>query len=85
MALLDIKTKECTPIKYSPRLSDTLNIESDGDRILDLLIKSLIAEEYKEEFKRFMKPDNIVIRMKKKRILSLIFTRIRKMHGILRI
>ena len=67
MALLDVKTKECTPIKYSPRLMDILNIESDGNRILDLLTESLIAEEYKEGFKRFMKPDNIEIRMKEKK------------------
>ena len=65
--LVDLKTKECIPIQYSKRLQETLNFETDGDKITSLLLEFLVAPEYKEAFQQFIKPDNIAIRMKQKK------------------
>ena len=64
--LLDLDTRECTPIQYSERLDETLDHETDGDKILTLLEKFFVAEKYQEGFKEFMSPENITIQMKKK-------------------
>lgn len=66
-ALLDLKTKECTPIQYSQRLAQTLKYETDGDKIITLLEDHLIAPKYKKDFKDFVKVENIVAQMKKKK------------------
>lgn len=66
-ALLDLQTKECTPIQYSQRLQETLKLENDGDKILALLLDFLVAPKYKEAFRQFIKPENIKMRMKQKK------------------
>lgn len=65
--LLDLKTKECTPIQYSPKLKETLKLETNGDKITALLLDFIIAPEYKEGFKQFVKPENIVTQIKQKK------------------
>lgn len=73
-ALLELDTKVCTPIQYSERLAKTINYETDGDKILTLLEKFIVAEEYQKGFKEFIKSENIAIQMKrKKKFISYIY------------
>lgn len=65
--LLDLKTKECTPIQYSQNLKEILKLETNGDKIIELLLKFIIAPEYEEGFKQFVEPENIVMQMKQKK------------------
>ncbi len=66
-ALLDLKTKECTPIQYSERLHEALDNEIDGDKILQILVNHLVAPQCKEKFGQFIKPENISQKMKQKK------------------
>lgn len=73
-AMLNLQTKECRPIQFSQRLQKILNFETDGDKILSLLLDVLIAPKYKKEFQQFMEPDKITAQMKqKKEAISLIY------------
>lgn len=71
--LLDLKTKECTPIQYSPKLREVLKFETDGDKVLELLKRFVIAPEYKDDFEQLMKPENIAAQMKKKDSVSFMY------------
>ena len=66
-ALLDLDTKQCTPIQYSKRLEKTLKQEIQADKILNLLVKLMIAPKYKEGFSYFISPENIEQRMRQKK------------------
>ena len=66
-ALLNVKTKECTPIKYSERLKKILNDEKNGDKLLKILMDVMIAPDYKEEFEEFLNPEKIYAKMKQKK------------------
>lgn len=73
-SLLDLETKECTPIQYSQRLGDRLGPEREGDKILTVLLNTVISKEYKEGFQEFIRPENIMTKMKqKKEFLSYIY------------
>lgn len=73
-SLLDLKTRECTPIQYSKRLFNQLGPETDGDKILTSILESIVDKKYKEGFREFIKPDNIIEKMKqKKKYISYIY------------
>ena len=78
IGLLDLDTDECIPIQYSERLARTLDFETNGEKILELLEDFFVAKKYKEGFKDFIKSENIAAQLKqKKEFISYIYQDLR--------
>lgn len=78
IALLDLDTNECMPIQYSERLARTLDFETNGDKILEVLEDLFVDKKYKEGFRNFIKPENIAVQLnQKKDFISYIYQDLR--------